>query len=250
MERMCSTLTEMATESSTTAAFHPPSLLPMLHHVKYTQTRVRHHGSNSSSRHWSRSLRLARIQSSTTRHWRARCVTKWASGLVRSMWHRGSSSRSSAFHTLNRIRCIDRDHSFSLTLFGLQSPPTDFKRSVRLGEKIYICGDHRDSATFDGVVSSSRLHACTCVRHFRCLEIGTSCCAGRHGRCLDKVIDRSSHFGSIPFRLICPFVSQWPCVPPLHASPNAVPRFCRVALRCCHPLPSPRRTPSIEPRCE
>lgn len=32
----------------------------------------------------------------------------------------------------------------------LQTPPTDLERSVRLGRKLYICGDHRDSSTFDG----------------------------------------------------------------------------------------------------
>ena len=47
MGRMCSTLTEMAPESSTTVAFHPPSPPPTLHHVKYIQSRVRHHRSKS-----------------------------------------------------------------------------------------------------------------------------------------------------------------------------------------------------------
>lgn len=37
-----------------------------------------------------------------------------------------------------------------------QSPPTNFKRPVSLGGKLYVCGDHRDSATFDAAIASGR----------------------------------------------------------------------------------------------
>jgi predicted NAD/FAD-dependent oxidoreductase len=37
-----------------------------------------------------------------------------------------------------------------------QSPPTNFKRPVALSEGLYVCGDHRDSATFDGALVSGR----------------------------------------------------------------------------------------------
>lgn len=37
-----------------------------------------------------------------------------------------------------------------------QSPPTNFRRPVSLGGKLYVCGDHRDSATFDAAIASGR----------------------------------------------------------------------------------------------
>ncbi|KAG2482905.1 hypothetical protein HYH03_018187 [Edaphochlamys debaryana] len=37
-----------------------------------------------------------------------------------------------------------------------QAPPTNFSRPVALGGGVYVCGDHRDSATFDGAVKSGR----------------------------------------------------------------------------------------------
>lgn len=37
-----------------------------------------------------------------------------------------------------------------------QSPPTNFRRPVALGGKLYVCGDHRDSATFDAAIASGR----------------------------------------------------------------------------------------------
>lgn len=37
-----------------------------------------------------------------------------------------------------------------------QSPPTNFRRPVSLGGKLYVCGDHRDSATFDAAILSGR----------------------------------------------------------------------------------------------
>lgn len=41
-------------------------------------------------------------------------------------------------------------------LLTSQSPPTNFKRPVSLGGGLYVCGDHRDSATFDGAIKSGR----------------------------------------------------------------------------------------------
>lgn len=37
-----------------------------------------------------------------------------------------------------------------------QSPPTNFCRPVSLGAKLYVCGDHRESATFDAAIASGR----------------------------------------------------------------------------------------------
>ncbi|GAX76829.1 hypothetical protein CEUSTIGMA_g4275.t1 [Chlamydomonas eustigma] len=37
-----------------------------------------------------------------------------------------------------------------------QAPPTNFSRSVSLGSSLYVCGDHRDSATLDGALKSGR----------------------------------------------------------------------------------------------
>ena len=38
----------------------------------------------------------------------------------------------------------------------MQAPPTDFQRPVRLSQGLYVCGDHRDSATLDGALKSGR----------------------------------------------------------------------------------------------
>eukprot|EP00238_Polyblepharides_amylifera_P015711 CAMPEP_0196576782 /NCGR_PEP_ID=MMETSP1081-20130531/5958_1 /TAXON_ID=36882 /ORGANISM="Pyramimonas amylifera, Strain CCMP720" /LENGTH=431 /DNA_ID=CAMNT_0041895477 /DNA_START=290 /DNA_END=1585 /DNA_ORIENTATION=+ len=37
-----------------------------------------------------------------------------------------------------------------------QSPSTNLKRSVSLGNGLYVCGDHRESATLDGALKSGR----------------------------------------------------------------------------------------------
>lgn len=31
-----------------------------------------------------------------------------------------------------------------------QAPPTNLRKEVSLGDGVYVCGDHRDTATFDG----------------------------------------------------------------------------------------------------
>ncbi|KAK9815902.1 hypothetical protein WJX72_011660 [[Myrmecia] bisecta] len=37
-----------------------------------------------------------------------------------------------------------------------QAPPTNLQRPVQLGNGLYVCGDHRDSATLDGALKSGR----------------------------------------------------------------------------------------------
>jgi len=37
-----------------------------------------------------------------------------------------------------------------------QAPPTDLRRPVALGGGLFVCGDHRDSATLDGALASGR----------------------------------------------------------------------------------------------
>jgi predicted NAD/FAD-dependent oxidoreductase len=44
-------------------------------------------------------------------------------------------------------------------LFGdavWQAPPTDLSRPVDLGDGLYVCGDHRATATLDGALVSGR----------------------------------------------------------------------------------------------
>lgn len=38
----------------------------------------------------------------------------------------------------------------------MQAPPTNFTRPVSLGGGVYVAGDHRDSATFDGAIKSGK----------------------------------------------------------------------------------------------
>lgn len=37
-----------------------------------------------------------------------------------------------------------------------QTPPTNFERPVTLGDGLFVCGDHRDAATFNGALVSGR----------------------------------------------------------------------------------------------
>lgn len=37
-----------------------------------------------------------------------------------------------------------------------QAPPTNFTRPVALGGSLFVCGDHRESATLDGALRSGR----------------------------------------------------------------------------------------------
>jgi hypothetical protein len=41
----------------------------------------------------------------------------------------------------------------------VQAPPTDLFRPVSLGDGLYVCGDHRFSATLDGALRSGRVAA-------------------------------------------------------------------------------------------
>ena len=38
----------------------------------------------------------------------------------------------------------------------MQTPPTDFSRAVNLTNGLFVCGDHRDTATLDGALKSGR----------------------------------------------------------------------------------------------
>ena len=49
--------------------------------------------------------------------------------------------------------------AFALPPARPQAPPTDLSRPVRLGRGLYVCGDHRHSATLDGALKSGRLAA-------------------------------------------------------------------------------------------
>ena len=37
-----------------------------------------------------------------------------------------------------------------------QAPPTDFEQHVVLGNGLFVCGDHRASATFNGALVSGK----------------------------------------------------------------------------------------------
>ena len=63
--------------------------------------------------------------------------------------------------------CTVCDHVWSacisVTLQGvlmrssqLQAPPTDLSRAVNLTNGLFVCGDHRDTATLDGALKSGR----------------------------------------------------------------------------------------------
>ncbi|KAJ4967143.1 hypothetical protein NE237_018992 [Protea cynaroides] len=45
-----------------------------------------------------------------------------------------------------------------------QSPPTDLKKNPKIGSGVYVCGDHRNSATFDGALVSGRIAAETLLK--------------------------------------------------------------------------------------
>lgn len=61
-----------------------------------------------------------------------------------SLWHPGTSS----WETI-RIDVIPHGQP-------LQLPPLDPRRSVRLGDARYVCGDHRDTASIQGALFSGR----------------------------------------------------------------------------------------------
>jgi hypothetical protein len=43
-----------------------------------------------------------------------------------------------------------------IILLYSQSPPSSLRRDVDLRDGIFVCGDHRDTATFDGAMLSGR----------------------------------------------------------------------------------------------
>ena len=45
----------------------------------------------------------------------------------------------------------------------LQAPPTDLTRAVNLTNGLFVCGDHRDTATLDGALKSGRRAARGCA---------------------------------------------------------------------------------------
>eukprot|EP01025_Chloroclados_australasicus_P025582 TRINITY_DN25512_c1_g2_i2.p1 TRINITY_DN25512_c1_g2~~TRINITY_DN25512_c1_g2_i2.p1 ORF type:complete len:496 (-),score=26.91 TRINITY_DN25512_c1_g2_i2:280-1713(-) len=48
-----------------------------------------------------------------------------------------------------------------------QQPPTNLKRGVKLGDKLFVCGDHRDTATFDGAIVSGQRTADAILRQMQ-----------------------------------------------------------------------------------
>lgn len=55
---------------------------------------------------------------------------------------------------------VDEWHTLRIDVIGhgqpLQSPPFDPRRSVRLAEGLWVCGDHRDTASIQGALFSGR----------------------------------------------------------------------------------------------
>ena len=49
----------------------------------------------------------------------------------------------------------------------LQAPPTNFQRSVDLGQGLFVCGDHRDCATLNGALVSGRRAAAAAASRVR-----------------------------------------------------------------------------------
>ena len=251
MGRMCSTLTEMAPESSTTVAFHPPSPPPTLHHVKYIQSRVRHHRSKSGKQ------TLVSVSTVGTHPELDDATLESTVRQQMGEWFGPFDVASWKLLKIFRIpyaqpdQVLDQHHSLFSHFFACSL-------HLPISNALCVWEKRSTSVAIIATVPPSTVPSlplvytpvCLFVR-FRCLKIGTSCCASRHGRCHDKVMDRSiDSFWIHSLSPDLPFVCQWPCVPPLHASPNGTSRLCRVALRCCHPLPSARRIPSIEARYE
>lgn len=54
----------------------------------------------------------------------------------------------------------------------MQAPPTNFARPVQLSEGLYVCGDHRDSATLDGALKSGRRAAEAVLASSAALPVG------------------------------------------------------------------------------
>ena len=57
------------------------------------------------------------------------------------------------------IRCAAHAGVHAVQVIGLflaQAPPTDLSRPVQLAQGLFVCGDHRDTATLDGALKSGR----------------------------------------------------------------------------------------------
>ena len=54
----------------------------------------------------------------------------------------------------------------------MQAPPTDFNRSVDLGQGLFVCGDHRDSATLNGALLSGRRAASAAASYLQSQQQG------------------------------------------------------------------------------
>ena len=50
----------------------------------------------------------------------------------------------------------DQVFAVRVSLSSLQAPPTDLARAVQVGGRLYVAGDHRDTATLDGALKSGR----------------------------------------------------------------------------------------------
>ena len=58
------------------------------------------------------------------------------------------------------------------SLSCLQAPPTNLARAVQLGGRLYVAGDHRDTATLDGALKSGRRAAeALLVSRFKSCEL-------------------------------------------------------------------------------
>lgn len=49
-----------------------------------------------------------------------------------------------------------RNCALTSAVSRLQAPPTNLARAVQLGGRLYVAGDHRDTATLDGALKSGR----------------------------------------------------------------------------------------------
>lgn len=58
-----------------------------------------------------------------------------------------------------------------------QAPPTNFRRPVALGDGLFVCGDHRDSATFEGALESGKRAADAVLAQSRGVQAGAAAAA-------------------------------------------------------------------------
>ena len=98
------------------------------------------------------------------RSWRPRCraLPRWTpniTGRVREQLARWFDSGTSDWEHLRTDVIADGQPE--------QGPPLDPKQPVALGEGVFVCGDHRDTASIQGAMFSGGRAASAVLEHLR-----------------------------------------------------------------------------------